>query len=367
MDAAEQHRHQEPATGAQQGPADLQQRGTARARDHAAAGAGRRVCVEQPARARVPRHQRERHARGRSRLRAAGWRGQAGPDDPARDRRAAPADRLRERREPDAGADDRPRAGDGDPCRARRGPRPARPAADDREPGPRGGRRPARPAVHDVGHRPAARGSRGACAARRRHPDRRDRPDVLDVRHPAHGRALRPRARDTDRNGAVGIAQGERTGHDRQRARSPHAERHCRRRNRARGGGARGRRAAGAQLPHADVAGRRLRSGEPRVVQRPVHVAARRRHPRADGGAADGSAGRAARRRSRRGGDRFPDGDPSARHPLRRRRAHADGRGGRRVLPRRDARLLQRPAHAGRAWTGVRSARYRRRPAGRRS
>ena len=114
-------------------------------------------------------------------------------------------------------------------------------------------------------------------------------------------------------NGAVGIAQGKRAGHDGQQPRAPLAQRHRRHRNRAGGGGAGGRRAPRSQLPHADGAGRRVHASESRLVQRAVPLAARRRLARAGGGAADGSARGTARRRGGRGGDRFPDGHAAAR------------------------------------------------------
>ena len=126
MGAAQQHRHQVAAAGREPRVPDLQRGGAAQAGRHAAAGAGGRVGVERTARAGVSRDQRGRQSRARPRVRTARRRGQAGADDPARHRRTAVADRLRERREPDARADDRPRAGDGDPHRARRRPRPAR-------------------------------------------------------------------------------------------------------------------------------------------------------------------------------------------------------------------------------------------------
>ena len=137
---------------------DLQRGGAAQAGRHAAAGAG----GDARRRARGSRGSFRRPTRASISMSSPLYERlvgdvEAGADDPARDRRAAVADRLRERREPDARADDRPRAGDGDPRRARRGPRPARPAADDREPGACRGRRAARPARHDVGHRSAAR------------------------------------------------------------------------------------------------------------------------------------------------------------------------------------------------------------------
>ena len=258
--AAEQHRHQVAAAG----------RATARLRIFSAVARLEPGVTLQQAQAdasalsarlarEFPATNEGVTSRARPRVRAARWRSQAGADDPARHRRTAAADRLRERREPDARADDRPRAGDGDPHRARRRPRPADPSADDRERRACRGRRPARAAAHDVGHRSAARGPRGARAARGRHPDRRDRAGVLDGRDAADRRALRPGSRAADRNGAVRIAQGKWTGHDGQQPRAPLAEHHRRRRNRAGGGGARGRRAPRSQLPHADGAGRRVR------------------------------------------------------------------------------------------------------------
>ena len=186
----------------------------------AEAGAGEPERDRGAARARVPglEPRPEDHGR-RARRRArqpAGRRQPLGRRDAADGRRGPRAPhRLRQRREPAAGARDgaapRDRRAAGDWRRARA----ARPPAPHREPRAVGARRPRRPAVRVGQHGPAP----GAAAAAALHADARPRPRParVPVRAPRRrrvGRGLRPRARPP---GLVGEPRHEPQGRRRRR------------------------------------------------------------------------------------------------------------------------------------------------------
>ena len=160
--------------------------------------------------------------------------------DPARHHRPGAADRLRQRRQPHAGADARPRSRAGDARRARRRPRPAGPPAAHREHAA-GGRRRRRRRRLRVGHR--------------RHAD--------DVRRPLHV----AHRRDRDRSVGAGL-------HARRVGRHRPAVRH----------------AAGARQPRRSRVGAEAGRRPGRRCQRPQADAGRA--DRRAGGGVGGAAGR---------------------------------------------------------------------------
>jgi hypothetical protein len=111
--------------------------------------------------------------------------------DPAGHHRHDPADRVRERRQPDAGADARPRSRAGDAHRARRRPRPAGPAAPHRKRATRGLRRHRRRRLRLRNDRHADAIRRPLHVTHRRNRNRSDRPHLHARRVDRHRNPVR--------------------------------------------------------------------------------------------------------------------------------------------------------------------------------